>query len=447
MKREPPALTPPHTSTFGSRAAMAKWLKDYLSFGSRKVPPQPPTPDYTESEILKAYRLQRDLDFEDPYEDLENRSRGDSVTSDPATPVYGSPMKSSSVDGKSPKHRLIKVDSQELGRTKILLSAVSLEDQQEPVVPSAPLAGDTDYSDPFDVRLDHRSEPDLTPVPCENNGYMEPYEAQRVITELQRGPGGGGGGGRSRGGVQLYDTPYEDERGHGRLGLLYGEPQEEGKESSRLPQDDERPADEYDQPWEWKKDHISKAFAEMRELSELPWPAPVGQLEEEPPVREQVQFDGAEWDRSSSPTERLRPPGPRSSPLAGGGMKFRMPQDALAMVGERVDPTLPLEKQVWYHGSLSRSEAESLLMLCKECSYLVRNSQTNRSDYSLSLRSCQGFMHMKFTQYKDGKYVLGQNSPPFDTIPEVVHFYTTHKLPIRGAEHLSLLFPVLVQTL
>ncbi|KAK1897328.1 SH2 domain containing adapter protein D [Dissostichus eleginoides] len=235
---------------------MAKWLKDYLSFGSRKVPPQPPTPDYTESEILKAYRLQRDMDFEDPYEDSEIRTRGESGTSDPATPVYGSPMKSSTVDVKSPKHRLIKVDSQELGRTKILLSAVSLDDQQEPVVPSAPLARDTDYSDPFDAHMSHRSEPDLRTVPCENNGYMEPYEAQRVITELQRGPGGG----RSRGEVQLYDTPYEDERGR-RLGLLYGEPQEEGRESSRLPQDDERPADEYDQPWEWKKDHISKAFA------------------------------------------------------------------------------------------------------------------------------------------------------------------------------------------
>ena len=113
---------------------MAKWLKDYLSFG-RKVPPQPPTPDYTESEILKAYRLQRDLDFEDPYEESENKSRAESGTSEPATPVYGSPMKSSSVDVKSPKHRLIKVDSQELGRTKILLSAISLEDQQEPVRP------------------------------------------------------------------------------------------------------------------------------------------------------------------------------------------------------------------------------------------------------------------------------------------------------------------------
>ncbi|XP_029906319.1 src homology 2 domain containing transforming protein D, b isoform X1 [Myripristis murdjan] len=434
---------------------MAKWLKDYLSFGSRRVPPQPPTPDYTESEILKAYRLQKNLDFEDPYEDSENRSRSESGAADPSTPVYGSPMKTSSLDMKSPKHRLIKVDSQELGRTKILLSAISLEDQQEPVVPSAPLAGDTDYSDPFDARLDPRPEPDLGPVPNENNGYMEPYEAQRVITELQRGPGGG----RVRGEVQLYDTPYEDERGRGfsfgdaveergrGLGLAYGEPQEEGKETSRLPQDDERPADEYDQPWEWKKDHISKAFAEMRELSDLPWPAPVGQLEEEHPVTEQVQFDGAEWDRSSSPTERLRPPGPRSSPLAGGGMKFRMPQESHTMVGERVDPTLPLEKQVWYHGALSRSEAESLLTLCKECSYLVRNSQTSRCDYSLSLRSCQGFMHMKFTQCKDGKYVLGQNSPPFDTIPEVIHFYTTHKLPIRGAEHLSLLFPVLVQTL
>uniref|UniRef100_A0A3Q2Q256 Src homology 2 domain containing transforming protein D, b n=1 Tax=Fundulus heteroclitus TaxID=8078 RepID=A0A3Q2Q256_FUNHE len=395
---------------------MAKWLKDYLSFG-RKVPPQPPTPDYTESEFLKAYRLQRDLDFEDPYEDAESRSREESGTLDPSTPVYGSPMKSSSVDVKSPKHRLIKVDSQELGRTKILLSSISLEDQQEPVVPSAPMAGDTDYSDPFDARLEHRPDPDLGPVPCENNGYMEPYEAQRVITELQRTPAGG----RTRGGMQLYDTPYEDERGQ-RLGHVYGELHEEGKEASRLPQDDERPADEYDQPWEWKKDHISKAFA--------------------------AQFDGTEWDRSSSPTERLRPSGPRSSPLAaGGGLKFRTAHESPTMVGERVDPTLPLEKQVWYHGSLSRSEAESLLTLCKECSYLVRNSQNNRSDFSLSLRSCQGFMHMKFSLCKDGKYVLGQNSPPFDTIPEAVHFYTTHKLPIRGAEHLSLLFPVQVQTL
>ncbi|XP_030640867.1 src homology 2 domain containing transforming protein D, b [Chanos chanos] len=417
---------------------MAKWLKDYLSFGSKRMPPQPPKPDYTESEILKAYRLQKNLDFEDPYEDSENRSRGDTGASDGLQAGYGSPVKPSGLDVKvvSPKHRLIKVDSQDLGRTKVLLSAVSLEESSEPVVPSAPAVGDTDYSDPFDARLSPRPETEPGPTPPENNGYMEPYEAQRVITELQRRPGGGVWG---RGEVQLYDTPYEEHE----LGQTEGA--EDGKES-RLPQDDERPADEYDQPWEWKKDHISKAFAEMKEKAELPWPPPVGQLEGESPTSEQVQFDAVDWDRSSSPVERLRAP-PRSAPLTPGSMKLRKPSDSHGMMGERVDPTLPLEKQVWYHGSLSRSEAESLLTLCKECSYLVRNSETSHLDYSLSVRSCQGFMHMKFTQSKDGKYVLGQNSPPFDTIPEVISYYTTHKLPIRGAEHLSLLFPVLVQTL
>ncbi|XP_059399357.1 SH2 domain-containing adapter protein D-like isoform X1 [Carassius carassius] len=417
---------------------MAKWLKDYLSFGSKRVPPQPPKPDYTESEILKAYRAQKNLDFEDPYKDFENRARNDNGSTETSHIGFGSPLKSSSLDIKvvSPKHRLIKVDSQDLGRSKILLSSVSLEEPTDPVVPSAPVMGDTDYSDPFDARLDSCPETTQSQITPENNGYMEPYEAQKVLSELQRRAGGGAGG-WGRGEVQLYDTPYE-ERVPGQQDLP-----EEGRESS-LPQDDERPADEYDQPWEWKKEHISKAFADMKDLTELPWPPPVGQLEEELICGEQVQFEGAEWDRSCSPTERLR----CSRPLpTTGSMKLRKPSDPHSMIGERVDPTLPLEKQVWYHGALSRSEAESLLTLCKECSYLVRNSETSRLDFSLSLRSCQGFMHMKFSQSKDGRYILGQNSPPFDTIPEVIHYYTTHKLPIKGAEHLSLLFPVLVQTL
>lgn len=69
---------------------------------------------------------------------------------------------------------------------------------------------------------------------------------------------------------QLYDNPYEERTRHhhraappaqqqsqrveGGLGLI-------DSRESRLPQDDERPADEYDQPWEWKKDNISKALA------------------------------------------------------------------------------------------------------------------------------------------------------------------------------------------
>lgn len=414
---------------------MAKWLKDYLNFGSRRDPPQPPRPDYSESEILRAYRAQKELDFEDPYQhtDKEHQNGGFSSCSTtvslPSFPAFG-PGLPNGVEVKvvSPKHRLIKVDSQEFGRCKIPLSPVTV--QEEPVVPSAPAASDsdTDYSDPFDARPDPRLTWEPKPAPTDCCSYMEPFEAQRIISELQHSmmtnrSGSGDGG-------QLYDNPYEERTRHlhraappaqqqtmrveGGLGLI-------DSRESRLPQDDERPADEYDQPWEWKKDNISKALA--------------------------VQFEGAERERSRAQTEQSRLTKAGTKPTTSESTTLRLVGDTPPLLGERVDPGLPLENQVWYHGALSRSEAESLLTLCKESSYLVRNSQTCRNDYSLSLRSCKGFMHMKFTQSADGCYVLGENSPPFSTIPEVIHYYTTHKLPIRGAEHMSLLYPVIVQTL
>ncbi|XP_039993992.1 SH2 domain-containing adapter protein F-like [Xiphias gladius] len=416
---------------------MAKWLKDYLNLGSRRDPPQPPRPDYSESEILRAYRAQKELDFEDPYQHSDKEHQNGSLSSCSATvslpsfPGFGSVLPNGvEVKVVSPKHRLIKVDSQEFGRCKVPLSPVTV--QEEPVVPSAPAAldTDTDYSDPFDAHPDPRARPNWEPKPAPTDccSYMEPFEAQRIISELQHSVMTNRSG--SGDPVQLYDNPYEErtrhhhraappaqqqtQRAEGGLGLV-------DSRESRLPQDDERPADEYDQPWEWKKDNISKALA--------------------------VQFEGAEKERSRAQTEQTRLTKTGTTSTTADATTLRLVGDTPALLGERVDPSLPLERQVWYHGALSRSEAESLLTLCKESSYLVRNSQTCRSDYSLSLRSCKGFMHMKFTQSADGRYVLGENSPPFSTIPEVIHYYTTHKLPIRGAEHMSLLYPVIVQTL
>ncbi|XP_025772151.1 SH2 domain-containing adapter protein D [Puma concolor] len=200
-------------------------------------------------------------------------------------------------------------------------------------------------------------------------------------------------------GVQLYDTPYEEQdREPGD-----GPPSGRRPRQSRLPQEDERPADEYDQPWEWKKDHISKAFA--------------------------VQFDGPEWERTPGSAKELRKPASRS------------PQPA-----ERVDPALPLEKQPWFHGPLSRADAESLLSLCKEGSYLVRLSETSPQDCSLSLRGSQGFLHLKFARTRENQFVLGQHSGPFASVPELVLHYGSRPLPVQGAEHLALLYPVVVQT-
>ncbi len=75
---------------------MAKWLKDYLNFGTRRDPPQPPRPDYSESEILRAYRAQKELDFEDPYQhsDKEHQNGGfspcNATVSLTSFPAFGS---------------------------------------------------------------------------------------------------------------------------------------------------------------------------------------------------------------------------------------------------------------------------------------------------------------------------------------------------------------------
>nr|XP_013800030.1 PREDICTED: SH2 domain-containing adapter protein B-like [Apteryx mantelli mantelli] len=263
-----------------------------------------------------------------------------------------------------------------------------------------------DYSDPFDAKSE------LNKMgKGENTGYMEPYEAQRIMTEFQRQ----GNVKSQQKTMQNYDTPYEPE--HRGVESDSESAVSQHLQEKKFPQDDDRPADEYDQPWEWNRVTVP-ALA--------------------------VQFNGIEKQQAFSPSSvqcrQLRAPGRGFKPIKHSGLEF------CGILGERVDPTIPLEKQMWYHGAISRMDAENLLRLCKECSYLVRNNQTNKYDYSLSLKSSQGFMHIKLMKYKE-KYILGQNSPPFDSVPKVIHYYTTKKLPIRGAEHLSLLYPVAVQTL
>ncbi|XP_007569030.1 SH2 domain-containing adapter protein F isoform X4 [Poecilia formosa] len=422
---------------------MAKWFKEHLGFKTTKAPPPaPPKPDYrhchtgvpgapgfqqtgtgatfpspAQPDILTAYRLQKDLDFEDPYTPGGNISFGSSLN----TVV---PSENKFV---SPKHRLIKVETIEKsspapGGGVTVTQAVAVGSVKSPTS-SPPLEQDNkekliileDYADPFDAEQAGGAQTTTEKVATENDGYMEPYEAQKMMAEIRSG------GRCSKDGsvrqLPLYDTPYE--------------PTENGGDSdpervrcpreSRLPQDDERPPEEYDQPWEWKKERISKAFA--------------------------VQFDGVEMSRMSPTKDGKTRPLQRHSSGCLVNTKMTSLDHSSSSLGERIDPTMPLESQFWYHGAISRTDAESLLRMCKEASYLVRNSETSKNDYSLSLKSSQGFMHMKLSRTKENKYILGQNSGPFDSVPEIIHFYSSCKLPIKGAEHMSLLYPVGIRTL
>lgn len=105
---------------------MAKWFKEHLGFKTTKAPPPaPPKPDYrhchtgapgfqqttsgsgattfpssAQPDILTAYKLQKELDFEDPYTSGGNISFVSSLNSVAASDKY-----------VSPKHRLIKVET------------------------------------------------------------------------------------------------------------------------------------------------------------------------------------------------------------------------------------------------------------------------------------------------------------------------------------------------
>lgn len=66
------------------------------------------------------------------------------------------------------------------------------------------------------------------------------------------------------------------------------------------------------------------------------------------------------------------------------------------------------------------------------------------------LRSSRGFMHMKIATEMSSaeggttsaRYILGQFSQPFSSIPHMIHHYSVSKLPVKGAEHMCLLHPV-----
>jgi len=113
-----------------------------------------------------------------------------------------------------------------------------------------------------------------------------------------------------------------------------------------------------------------------------------------------------------------------------------------------VDPNLPLDRQDWYHGAISRREAEEILRNEGEGSYLVRSVDSSRQEYALSLKSARGFMHMKIRRDPESReFRLSDFERRFMTVSQMAHHYTRNRLPIKGAEHMCLKTPVKGQLL
>jgi len=83
-----------------------------------------------------------------------------------------------------------------------------------------------------------------------------------------------------------------------------------------------------------------------------------------------------------------------------------------------------LEKHSWYHGLVSRVEAESRLSSEIDGSFLVRKSINRPGEYAVSLRFEGSNSHYKIYQDEKGYYIKA--GAKFKTLQSLVHHHSNH---------------------
>ena len=93
----------------------------------------------------------------------------------------------------------------------------------------------------------------------------------------------------------------------------------------------------------------------------------------------------------------------------------------LIEIQELASETTNLEEYSWFHGNISRAEAEHRLDGCIPGSYLVRESQSKPGKYSISLRDDTRTGHHLI--HKDSVWFLHPELR-FNSLPELVEHYS-----------------------
>jgi len=84
-----------------------------------------------------------------------------------------------------------------------------------------------------------------------------------------------------------------------------------------------------------------------------------------------------------------------------------------------------LEKHSWYHGSVSRTEAEYRLSSGINGSFLVRESESKPGQYSISLRYDGRVYHYRISSGDDGDYFITPDAK-FTMLSTLVHHHSNH---------------------
>lgn len=170
---------------------------------------------------------------------------------------------------------------------------------------------------------------------------------------------------------QDYDEPWSENKLTFRNKLTVGADDEHAY--THLKRDKARepapPSSNYNEPWDRsaKEEEFEAKFRKANDK------------------RPKDEYDKP-WDQSilsqvtSEKSKDSRPDEDYDEPWDNNALMARL------SLGFECNTSLPLEQQKWYHGAISRLEAEKRLKLHKEGSFLIRRSESDRNDYSLSLK-------------------------------------------------------------
>ncbi|XP_046844069.1 tyrosine-protein kinase ABL1-like isoform X2 [Xenia sp. Carnegie-2017] len=100
------------------------------------------------------------------------------------------------------------------------------------------------------------------------------------------------------------------------------------------------------------------------------------------------------------------------------GQKGWLPRNYIA----RIDS---LDKHSWYHGQISRIKAEMVLNSGINGSFLVRESEANPGQVSISIRFDGRVYHYRVSKNAENKLFISAGSK-FSTLPELVHHHSQH---------------------
>lgn len=113
------------------------------------------------------------------------------------------------------------------------------------------------------------------------------------------------------------------------------------------------------------------------------------------------------------------------------------------------NPSHPLESQPWYHGKITRADAEALLH--DDGDFLVRENTTMVNTYTLTLRWRGVADHtligttevISTTLFIRGAAVKYQfDSGAFDSVPELIYNHLKYQIPVDVAQHTLIVNPV-----